>query len=61
MFTYLSSKMTTDGDTESEMNARLSKAEEADECYGLGRTERQEEVAVSGNDLMHKMARKALS
>ena len=53
--------MTTDRDTESEINVRLSKAGEAGECYGLGETERQEAVAVSGNGLMHTMAGRGLS
>lgn len=37
VFTYLRSKMTTDRDTKSEINVRLSKAGEAGQCYGLGR------------------------
>lgn len=37
VFTYVRSKMTTDRDTGSEINVRLSKAGEAGQCYGEGR------------------------
>ena len=35
-FSYLSSKMTSDGDAGSEINVRIFKTGDAGECYGLG-------------------------
>lgn len=35
-FSYLSSKMTSDGHAGSEVNVRIFKTGDAGECYGLG-------------------------
>lgn len=60
---YLSSKMTSDGDAGSEINVRIFKTGEAGGplWFGIEEGKKQEAVAVSGNGLMRTRAQRALS